>query len=125
MFSFFSLVGVPPFGGFWAKFMIFRSAFVAGQIHPLMWGILAVACLNTVISLFYYVRVLKAVFVNPRPLEQRRIATPGVAAAFAVLLAFPIILLGATPIQGRLSETARYVATTLFHADHDHSETTK
>ncbi|OAI57884.1 hypothetical protein AYO47_01480 [Planctomyces sp. SCGC AG-212-M04] len=123
MFSFFSLVGVPPFGGFWAKFMIFRSAFVAGQIHPLMWGILAVACLNTVISLFYYVRVLKAVFINPRPLGQRRIATPGVAGAFAVLLAVPIILLGATPIQGRLSETARYVATTLFPADH--SETTK
>jgi NADH-quinone oxidoreductase subunit N len=123
MFSFFSLVGVPPFGGFWAKFMIFRSAFVAGQIHPLMWGILAVACLNTVISLFYYVRVLKAVFINSRPLGQRRIATPGVAGAFAVLLAVPIILLGATPIQGRLSETARYVATTLFPADH--SETTK
>jgi NADH-quinone oxidoreductase subunit N len=123
MFSFFSLVGVPPFGGFWAKFMIFRSTFVAGQIHPLMWGILAVAALNTVISLFYYVRVLKAVFVNPRPVDGRRIATPGVAGAFVLLLAVPIILLGATPIQGRLSETARYVASSLFPADH--SETTK
>jgi len=114
MVSFFSLVGIPPFGGFFAKFAIFRSTFVAGQIHPLMWGVLAVAGLNTVISLFYYVRVLKAVFINPRPTGQRRIATPAVAAAFTVLLAVPILILGASPIQGRLSETARAVAGSLL-----------
>ncbi|QDT55437.1 NADH-quinone oxidoreductase subunit N [Caulifigura coniformis] len=114
MFSFFSLVGIPPFGGFFAKFAIFRSTFVAGQIHPLMWGVLAIAGLNTVISLFYYVRVLKAVFINPRPIGERRIATPAAAAAFTVLLAVPIIILGASPIQGRLSETARTVAGSLL-----------
>ena len=118
LFSFVSLVGIPPFGGFFAKFAIFRSTFVAGQIHPLLWGVLAVAAINTVISLFYYMRVLKAVFVNPRPARERRIATPFTAGLFAVLLAVPIFLLGASHIQGRLSETARYVATSLFPAEH-------
>ncbi len=117
MISFFSLVGVPPFGGFFAKFSIFRATFVAGQIHPLLWGVLAVAALNTVISLFYYVRVLKAVFINPRPAGLRPVATPAVAGWFAVLLAVPIVLLGASRLQGRLSETARYVATSLFPDD--------
>jgi NADH:ubiquinone oxidoreductase subunit 2 (subunit N) len=82
-----------------------------------MWGVLAVAALNTVISLFYYVRVLKAVFINPRPVGQRRIATPAVAGWFAVLLAMPILFLGASRLQGRLSETARSVAKSLFPAD--------
>ncbi|HVJ84989.1 MAG TPA: NADH-quinone oxidoreductase subunit N [Caulifigura sp.] len=123
MFSFFSLVGVPPFGGFFAKFAIFKSTFVAGEIHPLLWGVLAVAALNTVISLFYYLRVLKAVFINPRPAGHRPVATPAVAGWFAVLLAVPIILLGASRLQGRLSETARYAATALFPADRP--ETTK
>jgi NADH-quinone oxidoreductase subunit N len=97
--------------------MIFNSTLVAGYIHPLMWGVLAVAGINTVISLFYYVRVLKAVFVNPRPAGHRPVATPAVAGWFAVLLAVPILLLGASRLQGRLSETARYVATSLFPAD--------
>ncbi len=117
MVAFFSLVGLPPFGGFFAKFAIFRSTFVAGQVHPLLWGVLAVAGLNTVISLFYYVRVLKAVFISPRPFGQRPLATPAEAGFFTVLLVLPIVLLGATRIQGRLSETARYVATSLVPAD--------
>lgn len=113
-FAFFSLVGIPPFGGFFAKFAIFRSVFVAGSLHPLMWGILAVAGVNTVISLFYYVRVLKAVFISPRSADRGALRTPGVVAAYVAVVTLPILVLGASPLQARLSDTARAIAAALF-----------
>lgn len=57
-----SLAGLPPLAGFWAKFIVFSSAIQAGGI--LVW--LAVAgILNSALSIFYYARVLKAMYINP------------------------------------------------------------
>ncbi len=55
----FSLVGLPPLAGFAAKFPAFASLFDAGLL-----ALLAVGLINTVISLFYYLRVVK-VLVMP------------------------------------------------------------
>jgi NADH-quinone oxidoreductase subunit N len=63
----FSLVGLPPFGGFFAKLLIFMAVFKAGYLNSIMWVLLAIAGANTVFSLFYYMRVLKAMFINPAP----------------------------------------------------------
>jgi NADH-quinone oxidoreductase subunit N len=115
LFSFISLVGIPPFGGFLAKLMIFRSVLVAGELHPLMWGVLAVAGINTVISLFYYMRVLRAVFMLPADPSRREVRTQGVVAAYIGLVSLPILLLGVMSVlQARLSETARAIAVSLF-----------
>ena len=56
----FSLAGIPPFAGFFSKFFIFASAFEEG-FHVLV----LIALLNTVISLYYYLLVVKAMFINP------------------------------------------------------------
>jgi NADH-quinone oxidoreductase subunit N len=112
--SFFSLVGLPPFGGFFAKMMIFLSAFNAGYIHWLMWGVLAVAGLNTAFSLFYYVRVLKAVFLAPPAADRRPVETPGLVGAYVALVTLPILALGMSTLQENLSSTAYRVAETLF-----------
>ncbi len=53
----FSLVGMPPFGGFVAKVWLLVAIYDAG----LIW-LVAVAVFNTLISLFYYARVAKAMF---------------------------------------------------------------
>lgn len=62
----FSLAGIPPFAGFFSKFMVFASAFNQG--HYL---VVFIALLNTVISLYYYLLVVKAMFIddsqNPVP----------------------------------------------------------
>jgi NADH-quinone oxidoreductase subunit N len=50
----FSLVGLPPLAGFAAKFVAFASVYDAGML-----ALLAVGLLNTVLSLFYYLRVVK------------------------------------------------------------------
>lgn len=112
--SFFSLVGLPPFGGFFAKMMIFLSAFNAGYVHWLMWGVLAIAGLNTAFSLFYYLRVLKAIFIAPRETGGRPVQTPGLVGAYVALITLPILALGMSSLQENLSSTAYRVAETLF-----------
>ena len=112
--SFFSLIGLPPFGGFFAKMMIFMSAFNAGFVHWIMWAALAIAGLNTVFSLFYYVRVLKAVFILPAPEDRRPVQTPGLESAYVVLMTIPLIALGMSPLQAVLSEKVYRVAEALF-----------
>lgn len=56
----FSLAGIPPFAGFFSKFFIFMSAFSEG-FHLLVF----IALINTVISLFYYLKVVKAMYIQP------------------------------------------------------------
>src|SRR4029077_8458121 len=77
----FSLVGMPPFGGFIGKFMVFYSVVEAAQLNPIMWAVLAVGLLNTVFSLFYYVRVLKFMFLEPLPEGARPVHVPLVSDA--------------------------------------------
>ena len=60
MLSLFSLAGIPPFAGFFSKFFIFASAFEEG-FHILVF----IALVNTVISLYYYLLVVKAMFITP------------------------------------------------------------
>lgn len=57
--SLFSLAGIPPFAGFFSKFFIFMAAFEAG-FHLLVF----IALVNTVISLYYYLLIVKAMYIN-------------------------------------------------------------
>lgn len=109
----FSLIGMPPFGGFFAKFAIFYSTFQAGYVHWMLWAVLAVAGLNTVFSLFYYMRVLKVMFLERRPEDARNAEIPfaSLPAVYSMLIAVPVLLLGI--MVGGLSETAHNVAQSL------------
>ncbi|MFV0445576.1 MAG: NADH-quinone oxidoreductase subunit N [Planctomycetaceae bacterium] len=119
--SFFSLVGLPPLGGFFAKMMIFFSTFGAGYVHWLMWVILGIAGLNTAFSLFYYLRVIKAMFFAAPAEDRRPVRTPGLVGAYVALVTLPVLMLGMPllPIkplmlQESLSSTAFRVAASLF-----------
>ena len=58
----FSLGGIPPFAGFFSKFFVFESAFSVGKLfYPLVF----IALVNTVISLYYYLLIVKAMFIMP------------------------------------------------------------
>ena len=56
----FSLAGIPPFAGFFSKFFIFMAAFNSG-FHLLVF----IALINTVVSLYYYLLIVKAMYINP------------------------------------------------------------
>ena len=69
MLALFSLAGIPPFAGFFSKFFIFAAAAEQGY-----YVLVFVALINTVISLYYYLRVIKAMFINKSemPIESFR-----------------------------------------------------
>ncbi len=111
----FSLVGMPPLGGFFGKWYIFASLFQAGKIHWFMWAVLAIGGLNTVFSLFYYVRVLKAMFIAPRPDDARIAEVPLNSVCYVGIITVPVVLLGVFgPLMNSLSERAKDIALVLF-----------
>lgn len=59
MLALFSLAGIPPLAGFFGKFFLFTAVAESG-----FYVLLGVAVLNTVISLYYYLLVVKAMFIN-------------------------------------------------------------
>jgi NADH-quinone oxidoreductase subunit N len=110
----FSLIGLPPFGGFFAKWSIFAPLLQAGYVNKMMWGVLVIGGVNTVFSLFYYIRVLKAMYIAPRPEGARAAGEFGPGGAFAIVIAIPVLLtgIGVTPVL-RLTQTA---AASIFEA---------
>jgi NADH-quinone oxidoreductase subunit N len=58
-----SLAGIPPLAGFFAKFYLFSAALRAGGNYGLLW-LIALALFGSFVSLYYYLIVLKAIFVD-------------------------------------------------------------
>ena len=64
MLAMFSLAGIPPFAGFFSKFFVFTSA-LNGTNSVALYVLVLIALINTIISLYYYLLVVKAMFINP------------------------------------------------------------
>ena len=62
---FFSLAGIPPLAGWYAKFVMFRAVLSAGDIWAT--ALAVIAALNAVVALFYYARVTKVMWMDPVP----------------------------------------------------------
>ena len=108
-----SLLGIPPLGGFSAKFQIFKELYNAAQhygglegsmahsqgMSVTLYALLVIAGLNTVLSLFYYIKVLR-VMVLERSLEEvegrpvETFAIPVIHRGYVATLAFIVVLLG-------------------------------
>jgi NADH-quinone oxidoreductase subunit N len=92
-----SLIGLPPLAGFVSKFLVFSSlvqAIAAGAERPLLLVLLVIGGLNTVISLFYYLRVLKVMTFDPPPAERASEPFPLVSLPGAVVTAFVLPVVG-------------------------------
>jgi NADH-quinone oxidoreductase subunit N len=116
-----SLLGLPPLVGFTAKFRLFYALFDAGQLYTgpgvdlpaigyLMYALLVIGAVNSVLSLFYYVKVLK-VMVLERPLEEVEglepspLQVPFGSSLYAAVMAVLLVVLGLT--WGPLAEQAK------------------
>jgi NADH-quinone oxidoreductase subunit N len=93
-----SLIGLPPLAGFVSKFLIFSSlvdAVMKNAERPLMLVLLVVGGINTVVSLFYYLRVLKVMTFDPPP--EDRVPAPApvwLPGALVTAVVVPVVLLG-------------------------------
>jgi NADH-quinone oxidoreductase subunit N len=65
----FSLAGVPPLAGWFAKFVMFRSVLDAGNSAAVVLGI--IAAVNSVIAFFYYANIARLMFFSPATIEDR------------------------------------------------------
>ena len=62
MLAMFSLAGIPPFAGFFSKFFIFTGAIEQGS--NAIYVLVLIALINTIISLYYYLLVVKAMIIH-------------------------------------------------------------
>ncbi|MCS7089162.1 MAG: NADH-quinone oxidoreductase subunit N [Verrucomicrobiota bacterium] len=106
-----SLAGIPPLAGFFGKFLLIRSLLEQLHAHP-GYGVLAgVGILGVVISIYYYFRVIRAVYWEAPQMGASEVALPQslrFAAAFSLV---GMLYLGLFP--GRLLHWAEQAARVL------------
>lgn len=85
-----SLTGIPPTGGFIGKLYLFAALIDARWIWLAVVGII-----NSVVSLYYYARILRHMFLRePDKTQSETIAIPKTEAALLLLLVIPVLVLG-------------------------------
>lgn len=87
----FSLIGMPPLAGFAAKFFVFSYLVNAG-----LYLLLVIGGLNTALSLFYYLRVVKVLTMEPEPPDRLpvHLSVVSPAGVYLALMTLPVIIFG-------------------------------
>jgi len=95
MVLFLSLAGIPPLVGFWAKFNLFAAVL---RVYPtgLGLGLVALAVAMSAVSLYYYLQVLKRVFVMPAA-DATPIKANHITMSVLALIALAVVVLGCLP----------------------------
>ncbi|HEV3004676.1 MAG TPA: NADH-quinone oxidoreductase subunit N [Pirellulales bacterium] len=86
-----SLIGLPPLAGFAAKFLAFGALMDAK-----LYALLVIGGLNTALSLFYYLRVVRLMTIDPEREDRLPFKLPVLSPAgiFLVLVSLPVVVLG-------------------------------
>ena len=92
MLSLFSLAGIPPFAGFFSKFFVFSAAAAHGTLA--YYTLVFIALVNTVISLYYYLIVVKSIFLNKSEAPIKTVKSDCAAKISLVICSAAIILVG-------------------------------
>jgi NADH-quinone oxidoreductase subunit N len=92
-----SLAGLPPLAGFFGKFYLFSAALQADANHSLLW-LVVLALFGSLVSLYYYLVVLKAIFVDPPGSNESSPAAVGFLQKLTLgVLAATVLLIGVWP----------------------------
>jgi len=60
----FSLIGVPPLAGFWAKWFVFLAVVDSAARHPWMYAVAVVGLVTSVVGAYYYLRIVRVMFFD-------------------------------------------------------------
>ncbi len=92
MLAMFSLAGIPPFAGFFSKFFIFTGAINQGSVA--IYVLVLIALINTIISLYYYLLVVKAMYISEDDCTIARFKSAGSERLGLFITVAGILLLG-------------------------------
>lgn len=88
----FGLAGIPPLAGFVGKFFLFSIAAKAG-----MNWLVAVAAINSTVSLYYYLRIVKSMYIEPPGADYARLSVSPVMSTIFVITSLGVVFLGIFP----------------------------
>ncbi len=104
----FSLVGLPPLAGFSGKFAVFASLYRADLL-----GLLVVGVVNTVLSLFYYVRIVRVMVLAPEPVDRPApsvpLASPAGLYCLMIAVALGVLFVWWAPLDWAQTATAALI----------------
>ena len=103
----FSLAGIPPLAGFWAKWYAFLPAIKAG-LYPLS----IIGVLASVVGAYYYLRIVKIMFFDEsapafEPIEGKALVVMTIAALFVVGFVLPLV--GGSVVDAASAAAAGFV----------------
>jgi len=107
LFALLSLAGIPPTAGFFGKFFIFRAAVESG-----LWWLAFIGIVNALIALYYYLNVIKVMYLYRSEDESVSIPLSRAAALAIAVAVFGIFYLGI--FADRTFEITREAALALF-----------
>jgi NADH-quinone oxidoreductase subunit N len=92
-----SLAGIPPLAGFFGKFYLFTST-LSGEpkTSGLLWLVILAIAMSAV-SLYYYLQVLKRIYIADPPADAQPIRIPIILQIAICLIAFGVVVLGCAP----------------------------
>ena len=104
MMAVFSLAGIPPTIGFTGKFLVFSAAIAQGYV-----GLVLIAMFNVVISLYFYLMVVRAAYLTEPQDPQPALLVPPLTRGLAYFLVAVTVLAGIypTPLIGWADAAAR------------------
>ena len=92
----FSLAGIPPMAGSWAKLFVFKSLIDGGGAWAI--SLAVIAAVNSVIAFFYYANVMREMWMKPVPDDDRTpVRIPPALKAAMGLCAAAVVIIGVYP----------------------------
>lgn len=92
----FSLIGLPPTAGFIGKLQLFMAAVSQAEHRPAFWWLVAIAGLNQAVSVYYYLKIAKTMFLEGmmEPEAREPLAGSYALVFLCLFLVFPVMICG-------------------------------